>query len=180
MGTDDPCTYNLRSGCAQRRGHIRHARLPAWAGPLSLIALVAAMSGTATVAKAQLQSIAGASYEYIPRANLDPRPPGMEDLEIGFSTARAWATVPIPLADGDTVLLPGVDYAVTVADTENDRGNSSPDSFHEIGVSLGLIQRIGESWRSAAGRQTVACDQLRRRRRRALSLQRLGDSDALV
>ena len=94
----------------------------------------------------QMRALASLESEFVPKTGIDTTTPETEGFEISFSTTRIRAGVPIRVGSGGSVFIPGLKYAVILADTAQDPGTGSPDSFHEIGLSLSFVQRLKASW----------------------------------
>ncbi len=99
-----------------------------------------------TTAGAQQHASGSVESEFVPKTGIDTTTPETEDFEISFSTLRVRGNLPVVVGNSGTVLIPGINYSGTFADTKADPGSGSPDSFHEIGLSATLMQPLSRTW----------------------------------
>ena len=112
---------------------------------LSVVIAVAAFVGASEVAWGQGRSLASVSFEIVPKVSLVGMPPG-QPVEIGMSTLRTALTVPYFIKSTKTVLLPGASYGLNMVSV--DGVTEPPSRWHQVGLSLGLMQILSRRWRT--------------------------------
>ena len=92
---------------------------------------------------AQDINLASASFEFVPAAAINVQEGGAINPEVDFNVFRGELNVPVKL--GSTVLMPGFKYAATVPGVEP-QPIGGIESFHELTLSLLVIQPLSENW----------------------------------
>ena len=106
-----------------------------------LTALTAAESTSAA------EPLAGASFEFMPRSSLADPPAQLSDYRVQVSTLKIFANAPLSVDDQPgTAVIAGIKYDVTFVGQNGQRVDGTPQRFHQIGLSLRALQRLGQTW----------------------------------
>ncbi|MEM9190702.1 MAG: DUF6268 family outer membrane beta-barrel protein [Myxococcota bacterium] len=108
---------------------------------LVLCAAAITFLGGSSSAKGQSAPIASIEYEEMLGTEISD---SVGDATLRLSTIRVRGNVPLRL--DDAVLVPGVFYTSTFVSLDSDVDLGAPDTFHELGVSLALVQPLSEAW----------------------------------
>jgi len=113
--------------------------------------VVFGLMGSLIPALAQAQSAeikpARIEYEYYPRTEV--RGLGGPDSDARFQAARVSLSLPTPLGESDTILIPGLRYSLLEVgqSTPTSGGEGRPiEALHSVVLSLGVLQPLDERW----------------------------------
>ena len=124
----------------------RSIRRPASLAPLALALLASAFAPSLAHAQAAELKPARLEYEFYPTAGV--RGLGGPDSEARFQAARASLSLPAPVGDSNTLLIPGLRYTLLdVGQTTPEGVEAQPvEALHSLVLSLGVLQPLDDRW----------------------------------